>query len=93
MVSRSIATACRDDLGEQMHELRHRAGDRELGVAVGPTDERISGHRQPSRHSRRCTSSPSNELVLTLDVGHVGDEVDAAVSRRHSARRRRNAGP
>ncbi len=73
-----LATARRDDLGERMHELRHRARDRELVVAVGPTDERIAVVADP--HGVTVVAPVRlDELVLALDVGHVGDEVDAAV--------------
>ena len=73
-----FATSGRHDVGEGMHELRHGTGDRELVVAFRPTDERIAivayAHRIAVVAPVRL-----DELVLALDVGHVGDEIDAAV--------------
>ena len=73
-----LAAAGRHELDEGMDELRHGAGDRELVVSRRAPDERVA---VVADMDRVAVVAPVrlDELVLPLDVGHVGDEEDAAI--------------
>ncbi len=73
-----LATSGRHDVGEGWTNFGTATGDRELVVAFRPTDERIA--IVADAHGVAVVAPVRlDELVLALDVGHVGDEVDAAV--------------